>query len=90
MSIGGWTCQYKDSLGKPRKGVHSYRIPILDLAAVDVIFTILAAWLFAYYTKWTFWKVLVGLFLLGIVLHRLFCVRTKIDKILTSMIDSSS
>jgi hypothetical protein len=38
-------CKYKNAIGEPNKGIHSYR-----------------------------------LFSLGIVLHRLFCVKTTVDK----------
>ena len=34
-------CKYKDILGKPGQGVHSYRI--FNIAIVDVILTISAA-----------------------------------------------
>jgi hypothetical protein len=73
-------CQYKDIFGKPCTGAHSYRI--LNIAIIDVIFTIIFAWLIAKWMNWNFWKTLLGLFLLGIIMHRLFCVRTTIDKII--------
>ena len=73
-------CQYKDYFGKPGKGIHSYRIA--DIAIVDVGFTILVAWLLSYLFDWNFIWCLFGLFILGILMHRLFCVRTKIDTIL--------
>ena len=40
-------CKYKNSLGIPGKGVHSYRF--LDLAIVDVIMTIIGAILISYF-----------------------------------------
>ncbi len=73
-------CAYKDALGKPGKGIHSYRL--FGVAIVDVIFTIFGAMLIAYFSKYNFVKILVSLFLLGIILHRLFCVRTTVDKLL--------
>ena len=73
-------CKYKDIFGKPGTGAHSYRI--FNIAIIDVIFTIIFAWLIAYFMKWCFWKTLLGLFVLGIIMHRLFCVRTTIDKLL--------
>jgi hypothetical protein len=74
-------CQYKDMFGKPGEGVHSYRIA--NIAIVDVLLTIIGAYiinLFIPYFSFTY--ILVLLFILGIVLHRLFCVRTTVDKIL--------
>jgi uncharacterized membrane protein len=73
-------CPYKNILGEPKKGVHSYRF--MGLAIMDVIFTIIGAFIISYTTGYSFYLVLAILFLTGIVLHRLFCVRTTIDKIL--------
>jgi len=75
-------CQYKDALGKPNKGVHSIRF--LGVAIVDVIMTIVVALLISYIFKLRFWVVCIVLFILGIILHRLFCVRTTVDKLLFS------
>jgi hypothetical protein len=73
-------CAYKDALGKPGKGIHSYRL--FGVAIVDVILTILGAMLIAYFSKYDFYKILIFLFILGIILHRLFCVKTTVDKLL--------
>lgn len=75
-------CRFKDIFGKPGKGVHSIRI--FNIAVVDVVFTILAAYLIHRYwlTDYNFYYILIGLFVLGIVLHKLFCVRTTIDKLI--------
>jgi len=73
-------CKYKDALGKPKKGIHSYRF--MGLAIADVVFTILGAALISYFFKLSFMYTLLGVFLLGIFLHRIFCVRTTIDKLI--------
>lgn len=73
-------CKYKNVLGVPKQGIHSYRI--FDIAIVDVIMTIVGALLISFIFKYPFLYVLVFLFVLGIILHRLFCVRTTIDKLL--------
>ncbi len=73
-------CKYKNILGVPGEGAHSYRI--FNIAIVDVILTILVALLISYFFKFNFWYTLIILFLLGIIMHRLFCVRTTIDKLL--------
>jgi len=74
-------CEYKEILGKVKKGVHSYRF--FDIAVVDVVMTILGAYLLhLFIPQSNFFVVLVSLFLLGIVMHRLFCVRTTVDKML--------
>ena len=71
-------CKYKDALGIPGKGVHSYRI--FNIAIADVTLTIIGAGLLAYSFKWNFLLTLLILFLLGIILHRIFCVKSTIDK----------
>jgi hypothetical protein len=73
-------CKYKDALGKPGKGVHSYRF--MGVAIADVIMTLIGAFIISYFSGYSFLMVAAILFILGIILHRLFCVRTTIDKIL--------
>ena len=73
-------CQYKNIFGAPNTGVHKYRI--FNMAIIDVIFTFLGAYSISYLFKIKFWKALVSLILLGIILHKMFCVRTTIDKLL--------
>jgi len=73
-------CKYKNALGIPNKGIHSYRF--LGLAIMDVIMTIIAAILISYFFRISFLYTSIFLFGLGIILHRLFCVRTTIDKLL--------
>ena len=74
-------CQYKNIFGKVGEGLHSYRI--FNIAIVDVILTILSAFIiYLFIPKYNFFIILLFLFILGIVLHRIFCVRTTIDKLL--------
>ena len=75
-------CQYKNIFGKVGEGAHSFRI--FDIAIVDVLLTILGAYVLQrfFFMNCNFSLVLLLLFLIGIVLHRLFCVRTTIDKLL--------
>ena len=75
-------CKYKDIFGKPKEGAHSYRI--MNIAIVDVLATILLAKAIQYYIipETDIWLILAGSFLSGIILHRVFCVKTKIDKLL--------
>jgi len=72
-------CQYKNLLGKVGEGVHSYRIA--NLAVVDILLTILLAFLiYLMFPMYGFGYSLLAVFLLGIILHRIFCVKTTIDK----------
>jgi len=77
-------CKYKNALGIPGKGAHTHILGTRDIgfAIMDITMTIVGGALLAYIFKWSyFWTILI-LFLLGIVLHRLFCVRTTLDKAL--------
>ena len=73
-------CKYKDIFGKPGKGAHSYRF--MGIAVVDVVATLLVAFLISYFAKYNFLNTCIILFILGIIAHRLFCVRTTVDKLL--------
>ena len=73
-------CKYKDIFGKPGEGVHSYRF--MDFAIVDILGTIVGAYLISKFTDYSFVKVLIVLFITGIILHRLFNVQTTVDKII--------
>ena len=72
--------KYKDILGKPRVGIHSYRF--FDMAILELVMIVIVAFITSYIFKTTFLISLLIWFLLGIILHRLFCVRTTIDKLL--------
>jgi len=75
-------CKYADIFGKPNTGMHNYRL--LNIAIMDVLFTIIGGYiisrLFSYKTKDT----IIILFLIGIILHRIFCVDTTINRLIFS------
>lgn len=73
-------CQYKDIFGKIGEGIHSIRL--LNIAIMDVVFTIIVAFVISWLFGVSFLCVLLILFLLGIILHHVFCVRTTIDVLL--------
>ncbi len=73
-------CKYKDVFGKPNEGLHSVRV--FDISIPDVMGIIFGAWLVSYTFKLNFLYLLVVFFLLGILAHRIFCVRTTIDKLI--------
>lgn len=79
-------CSYKDIFGKPGQGIHQYRL--FNIAIFDFVGTILLA-IGLYYllpknlqTVYNLVGLILLVFLTGIVFHRLFCVRTTIDKLL--------
>lgn len=82
-------CKYKNIFGEPNTGIHSIRI--YDIAIFDVLATLLFAVAFYQFIiiewlkmndKIKLWMVILFFFALGILLHRLFCVRTTVDKLL--------
>lgn len=74
-------CKYKNIFGKVGKGVHSIRI--FNIAVVDVLFTIIGAYIiYLYFPKYNYFFILFILFVIGIICHRIFCVKTTIDKLL--------
>jgi hypothetical protein len=72
-------CQYKDYFGSPNQGFHAH---FMGIAYMDVFMTIIAAEILSYIFDIGFILVLISLFLSGIFAHRLFCVRTTVDKYL--------
>ena len=73
-------CKYKLIFGEVGKGIHSYRI--FNFAIVDFIQTILLGLFISWITKTSIYYTIPGAFILGIIAHRAFCVRTTVDKIL--------
>jgi uncharacterized membrane protein len=69
-------CKYRDALGVPGAGVHAYRVA--GVAAVDLGLTVLAAAVIAWWFDWSFGYTFIGLMIVGIVVHRAFCVRTAL------------
>jgi len=67
-------CKYKDLFGISGKGVHAYRF--LDTAVVDYLGTILLAAILTKYTRIPLVLSTILMFIIGIVLHVLFCVPT--------------
>ena len=82
-------CKYKNIFGEVNSGLHSIRI--FDIAIFDVLSTLLVAVAFYQFIiidwlkmndKIKLWMVIIFFFALGILLHRLFCVKTTVDKFL--------
>ena len=73
-------CPYKNLIGEPKQGIHSTRV--MDIAIMDVVISLFGAYLLSILLpyKHAFLYAIFIVFGLGIVLHRLFCVRTTVDK----------
>ena len=78
------TCKFAAMFGRPGEGAHAIRL--FDVAVVDVAATVAVALLIARFAlKWPIASLrtlalTLSLFLLGILAHRAFCVRTRVDR----------
>ena len=81
-------CNYSDFFGKPNTDFHKYRILKTKnwegIAIVDVIATIFLSFVLKafFFKKCQILNINLYLFILGIIIHRMFCVKTAIDKII--------
>ncbi len=75
-------CKYKNMFGELRTGIHTMRDPIFNTALIDVGITVVGAFVISNVIQYNFWYVLIILFIIGIISHRAFCVRTTVDKFL--------
>jgi len=66
--------------GTPNRGIHSIRL--FNISIIDTLMTLFFAYLLSIKLNYPFWIISIGLFILGIVMHRLFKVHTTIDKLL--------
>jgi hypothetical protein len=73
-------CQYKDVFGAPKTGIHSRRL--ISMAVWDIVMTLIGAIMFYLVFRTNLLFTIIGFFVFGIIIHRLFCVRTTIDKLL--------
>jgi hypothetical protein len=64
--------------GKEGEGVHSFRI--FDVAVVDLVLTIIGSAALAYYIKCNYFLTFAVVFVVGVIMHRIFCVNTTVNK----------
>ena len=78
-----WKCgKYRHLFGKPKEGPHRFRI--FNIAIVDAVLTLLLARFLKrhFFPELPYIAVMIFTFILGIIMHRIFEVRTTIDKLL--------
>jgi len=73
-------CKYKNIFGEPGKGVHKYRL--FGFAFLDIFLSVVLAVLISYKFKINLLKCLVGVLVVGVFSHWIFCVDTKLNEIL--------
>lgn len=74
--------KYNGIFGKAgsREGARKYRI--FGIAIMDTIVVLAFAYFFSLWNGYPFITNALGLFVLGIIVHRAFCVRTAVDRFL--------
>ena len=72
--------KYKNLFGKLGTGIHSYRI--YNIAILDFGVTFIPAYLTHKLFKVNLLVSFIGWIILGIIVHRMFGVRTTVDKLL--------
>jgi hypothetical protein len=75
-------CQYKEIFGPTGSttGMRKYRV--FGIAVLDVTVTVICALLIAWFFKLPYLQTVVAIFILGIFVHRAFCVSTAVDKMI--------
>jgi hypothetical protein len=73
-------CKYAIILGEPGKGVHSFRI--LNFAVFDILATVLLGYFASKLFKTDLKLTVLVCFIVGIISHRVFCVKTTADRLI--------
>ena len=69
--------------GNENQGIHKH---VLGIAIFDLLITLVAAWLFSQYFRIHFVLAALLLLVLAILIHRLFCVNTTINKLIFGIV----
>jgi hypothetical protein len=73
-------------LGKPNEGIRQ-KLRLFDISIIDVLLTIVLGLLLARIFAITKFNGILLSFLLGLVFHKIFCVETKVSKLLNDKFD---
>jgi hypothetical protein len=68
-------CKYKNILGIPKQGMHKLRFG--PFGFIDIIATLVLAGVISYFTDINSLYTFILLFIIGQILHWLFCVNTS-------------
>jgi hypothetical protein len=72
-------CQYSNIAGIPGQGFHFH---VFGIAIMDVLGTILGAWIISKWFSLHLGYTILGMFILGIIVHKLFCVKSTLNTLL--------
>lgn len=67
-------------LATPRVGIHSHRIPIVDLATVDTLATVAGSYAISRLTGFSFIKTTASMFGLSVLVHHWFNIDTVLHQ----------
>ena len=73
-------CPFKNIFGEPGAGIRTFRI--FDISIFDLGFVLAFAAIISIMNNWNFVKVSLLLIVLGVIFHKLFCVKTGLNKML--------
>ena len=76
-------CKYRHIFGIEGQGAHSYRI--FNIAIVDFVGTIILGIILSKITTANIYLSIIIMFLLGILLHKLFCVKSTVNVYLDNL-----
>ena len=77
-----------DSLSTPRVGIHALRIPIIDVAAIDTIGTIVGGYGISKIMNWSFATTTASLFGIGLAFHHFYNIDTTMHRKFMELIGS--
>lgn len=74
--------KYKNLFGETGKhtGMRTYRI--YNIAIYDTVIVLICSFILSLIDGYPFWLNALVIFILGIIVHRAFCVRTAVDQLL--------
>ena len=84
MSKSNPLCHYSKLFGEAGSTTGMRKSRVFGIAVLDVTVTLACAVLIAWVFKFPYIQTIVAIFILGIFVHRLFCVRTAVDKMIFS------
>ena len=73
-------CKYKNAFGKLNTGIHSYKIGGISILEFGVAAS--AGYILSFILRTRFVQTIILFLILGRIIHRMFCVRTTVDKFL--------
>lgn len=76
-------CKYRHIFGIEGQGAHSYRL--FNIAIVDFVGTIILGIILSKITHINIYISIIIMFLLGILLHKLFCVKSTVNVFLDNI-----